>query len=213
MLQMYFEERGQYHEIQYLKAQMQDKNIAISELKKLIEMFKRKGVDTNFEQPSILGKPPVQSIRNQPVVRQPTAYKSERYQCPQQRFASQVDVSNKLTKPATPHSWHQMKESSLAKPNDLIAPGPSRNCPKHVSHQSPREKVGSNDMVPHNQTHFDGGGGSGVVEVARGASGVVDRVDRSDGESFGLRRKNPPEKFSGGGGGRRLPDMGGREER
>ncbi|GJT75398.1 hypothetical protein Tco_1042123 [Tanacetum coccineum] len=140
-------EREQYHEIQYLKAQMQDKNIAISELKRLIEMFKRKGVDTNFEQPSILGKPPVQSIRNQPVVRQPTAYKSERYQCPQQRFASQVDVSNKLTKPATPHSWHQMKESSLAKPNYLIAPGPSRNCPKHVSHQSPREKVGSNDMV------------------------------------------------------------------
>ncbi|GJY59740.1 hypothetical protein Tco_0459632 [Tanacetum coccineum] len=46
----------------------------------------------------------------------------------------------------------------------------------------------------------DGGGGSGVVEVARGASGVVDRVDRSDGESFGLRRKNPPEKFSAGGG-------------
>ncbi|GKF12217.1 hypothetical protein Tco_0050143 [Tanacetum coccineum] len=40
-----------------------------------------------------------------------------------------------------------MKESSLAKPNDLIAPGPSRNCPKHVSHQSSREKVGLNDMV------------------------------------------------------------------
>ncbi|GJY74946.1 hypothetical protein Tco_0479377, partial [Tanacetum coccineum] len=58
-----------------------------------------------------------------------------------------IDVSNKLTKLATPHSWHQMKESSLAKPNDLIAPGPSKNCPKHVSHQSPREKVGSNDMV------------------------------------------------------------------
>ncbi|GJX14499.1 hypothetical protein Tco_0206257 [Tanacetum coccineum] len=66
-----------------LKAQMQDKNIAISKLKKLIEIFKRKGVDTNFEQPSILGKSPVQSIRNQPVVRQPTAYKSERYQCPE----------------------------------------------------------------------------------------------------------------------------------
>ncbi|GJW51274.1 hypothetical protein Tco_0092625 [Tanacetum coccineum] len=67
-----------------------------------------------------------------------------------ERFASQVDVSNKLTKPATPHSWHQMKESSLAKPNDLIAPGPSRNCPKHVSHQSPKGKkncIGSNDMV------------------------------------------------------------------
>ncbi|GJY94703.1 hypothetical protein Tco_0511064 [Tanacetum coccineum] len=133
-------EREQYHEIQDLKAQMQDKNIAISELKKLIEMFKRKGVDTNFEQPSILGKPPVQSIKNQPVVRQPTAFKSERYQCPQQRFASQVDVSNKLTKPATPHSWHQMKESSLAKPNDLIAHGPSRNCPKAISHHHQGKK-------------------------------------------------------------------------
>ncbi|GJS43892.1 hypothetical protein Tco_0568935 [Tanacetum coccineum] len=30
---------------------------------------------------------------------------------------------------------------------NVIAPGPSRNCPKHVSHQSPREKVGSNDIV------------------------------------------------------------------
>ncbi|GJT22216.1 hypothetical protein Tco_0892153 [Tanacetum coccineum] len=38
------------------KLQMQDKIYkAISELKKLIEMFKRKGVDTNFEQPSISG--------------------------------------------------------------------------------------------------------------------------------------------------------------
>ncbi|GJT24801.1 hypothetical protein Tco_0894738 [Tanacetum coccineum] len=33
-------ERGQYHEIQDLKAQLQDKNIAISELKKLIENVK-----------------------------------------------------------------------------------------------------------------------------------------------------------------------------
>ncbi|GJT36172.1 hypothetical protein Tco_0926591 [Tanacetum coccineum] len=33
-------ERGQYHEIQDLKAQLQDKNIAISELKKLIEKMK-----------------------------------------------------------------------------------------------------------------------------------------------------------------------------
>nr|GEZ21041.1 hypothetical protein [Tanacetum cinerariifolium] len=40
-----------------------------------------------------------------------------------------------------------MKESSLAKPNDVISPGPSRNRPKHVSFQTPRESVGSNDMV------------------------------------------------------------------
>ncbi|GJS16597.1 hypothetical protein Tco_0411069 [Tanacetum coccineum] len=45
-------EREQYHEIQDLKAQMQDKNIAISELKKLIEKCKGKSVETQFDKPS-----------------------------------------------------------------------------------------------------------------------------------------------------------------
>ncbi|GJR38939.1 retrovirus-related pol polyprotein from transposon TNT 1-94 [Tanacetum coccineum] len=45
-------EREQYHEIQYLKAQLQDKNIAISELKKLIEKCKGKSVETKTDKPS-----------------------------------------------------------------------------------------------------------------------------------------------------------------
>ncbi|GJX16129.1 hypothetical protein Tco_0216961 [Tanacetum coccineum] len=40
-----------------------------------------------------------------------------------------------------------IKKSSFAKPYDVNAPGPSRNSLKHVSFQSPREFVGSNDMV------------------------------------------------------------------
>ncbi|GJT81008.1 hypothetical protein Tco_1055350 [Tanacetum coccineum] len=144
---VFLKEREQYFEIQDLKAQLQDKDIAISELKKLIEKNKGKGVDTNFEKQSILGKPPLQPIRNQPVVRQPTAYKSERSQLPRHRIASQVGVSHDLTKPVTPHSWPQVRKSSFAKPYDVNAPGPSRNSPKHVSFQSPRESVGSNDMV------------------------------------------------------------------
>ncbi|GJU68473.1 hypothetical protein Tco_1254732 [Tanacetum coccineum] len=47
-------EREQYHEIQDLKAQMQDKNIAISELKKLIEKCKGKSVETQFDKPSVV---------------------------------------------------------------------------------------------------------------------------------------------------------------
>nr|GEZ04001.1 hypothetical protein [Tanacetum cinerariifolium] len=126
-------EREQYFEIQDLKAQLQDKNIDISELKKLIEKMKGKSVDTNFEKQSILGKPPLQPIRNQPVVRQPTAYKSERSQFPRHQFASQVGVSHDLTKPVTPHSWPQVRKSSFAKPYDVNASGPSRKSPKHVS--------------------------------------------------------------------------------
>ncbi|GJW75016.1 hypothetical protein Tco_0134386 [Tanacetum coccineum] len=84
-----------------------DTNIAISELKKLIEKMK--------------------------VVRQPSAYKSERSQFPKHRFASQVDVSNDLTKPVTPHSWPQVRKSSFAKPYHVNAPGPSRNWPPSMS--------------------------------------------------------------------------------
>nr|GFC29324.1 hypothetical protein [Tanacetum cinerariifolium] len=47
-------EREQYFKIQDLKAQMQHKNIAISELKKLIEEGKVKSVDTKFDRPSVV---------------------------------------------------------------------------------------------------------------------------------------------------------------
>nr|GEU58443.1 hypothetical protein [Tanacetum cinerariifolium] len=57
-------EREQYFEIQDLKAQLQDKVITISELKKLIEKLKGKSVDTKFEKSS--------------VIRQPNAFKSQR---------------------------------------------------------------------------------------------------------------------------------------
>ncbi|GJT43040.1 hypothetical protein Tco_0951755 [Tanacetum coccineum] len=116
-------EHEQYFEIQDLKAQLQDKNIAISDLNKLMEKMKGKSMDTNFEKHSILGKPPSQRIRNRPVIRQPTAYKSERSQLPRHRFASQVGVLHNLTNPVTPHSWPQVRKSSFAKPYDVNAPG------------------------------------------------------------------------------------------
>nr|GEZ71566.1 hypothetical protein [Tanacetum cinerariifolium] len=55
-------EREQYTEIQDLKAQLQDKNIAISELKKLIEKSKGKYVDTKFDKPSVVRQPNAQRI-------------------------------------------------------------------------------------------------------------------------------------------------------
>nr|GFA24720.1 hypothetical protein [Tanacetum cinerariifolium] len=47
-------EREQYFEIQDMKAQLQDKNITISELKKLFEKGKGKSVDTKFDKPSVV---------------------------------------------------------------------------------------------------------------------------------------------------------------
>nr|GEX40700.1 hypothetical protein [Tanacetum cinerariifolium] len=55
-------EREQYFKIQDLKAQLQDKNIAISELKKLIEKGKGKSIDTKFDKPSVVRQPNAQRI-------------------------------------------------------------------------------------------------------------------------------------------------------
>nr|GEY44080.1 putative ribonuclease H-like domain-containing protein [Tanacetum cinerariifolium] len=49
-------------ELQHLKAQLQDKNIAISELKKLIEKCKGKSVDTKFDKPYVVRQPNTQRI-------------------------------------------------------------------------------------------------------------------------------------------------------
>nr|GEW59692.1 hypothetical protein [Tanacetum cinerariifolium] len=62
--QEFCKEREQYFKIQDLKAQLQDKGIVISELKKLIEKLKGKSVITKIEK----------SL----VIRQPNAFKSQR---------------------------------------------------------------------------------------------------------------------------------------
>ncbi|GJZ13213.1 hypothetical protein Tco_0548443 [Tanacetum coccineum] len=49
-------------ELQYLKAQLQDKNIATSELKKLIEKCKGKSVETKFDKSSVSRQPNAQRI-------------------------------------------------------------------------------------------------------------------------------------------------------
>nr|GEV71707.1 integrase, catalytic region, zinc finger, CCHC-type, peptidase aspartic, catalytic [Tanacetum cinerariifolium] len=54
--------REQYIEIQDLKAKLQDKNIAISELKKLVEKGKGKSVDTKFDRPFVVQQPNAQRI-------------------------------------------------------------------------------------------------------------------------------------------------------
>ncbi|GJU05831.1 integrase, catalytic region, zinc finger, CCHC-type containing protein [Tanacetum coccineum] len=57
-----------------LKAQMQDKNIAISELKKLIEKCKGKSVETQFDKPSVVRQPNAQRIPKPSVLGKPTPF-------------------------------------------------------------------------------------------------------------------------------------------
>ncbi|GJU69472.1 ribonuclease H-like domain-containing protein [Tanacetum coccineum] len=121
------------------KAQLQEKGFTIASLKNELRKLKENSVDTKFAKPSILGKPVLQPPRNQSVVRQPNAFKSERPNFSKPRFASQVDVNNVLSKPVTPHYLPKVQEYVLAKPHHVIAPGSSRN--------SQEESYGSNDMA------------------------------------------------------------------
>ncbi|GJX20412.1 hypothetical protein Tco_0223089 [Tanacetum coccineum] len=53
---------------------MQDKNIAISELKKLIEKCKGKSVETQFDKPSVVRQPNAQRIPKPSVLGKPTPF-------------------------------------------------------------------------------------------------------------------------------------------
>ncbi|GJV67022.1 hypothetical protein Tco_1482531 [Tanacetum coccineum] len=124
-----------------LKAQIQEKVFANVALKNELRKLKGNSVDTKFAKPSILGKPVLQPPRNQSVVRQPNAFKSERPNFSKPRFASQVDVNNVLSKPVTQHYLPKGRESALAKPNHMITSSSSRNSSKNMP------RFSSNNMV------------------------------------------------------------------
>ncbi|GJQ99081.1 hypothetical protein Tco_0522066 [Tanacetum coccineum] len=124
-----------------LKAQIQEKVFAIAALKNDLRKLKGNSVDTKFAKTSVLGKPVLQSLRNQSVVRQPNAFKSERPQMSKPRFASQVDVNNNLSRPVTQHYLPKRRESVFAKPDHMIASSESRNSSKNMP------RFSSNDMV------------------------------------------------------------------
>nr|GEV07455.1 hypothetical protein [Tanacetum cinerariifolium] len=89
----------------------------------------------------VLGKPVLQPLRNQSVVRQPTVFKSKRPIISKSWFASQVDVKNVLSKPVTQHYFPKGSESAFAKPHHIIASSESRNSSKNMP------RFSSNDMV------------------------------------------------------------------
>nr|GFA40465.1 hypothetical protein [Tanacetum cinerariifolium] len=113
-----------------LQAQIQEKVFANVALKNDLRKLKGNSVDTKFVKPSILRNPVLQPPRNQSVVRQPNAFKSERLNFSKPWFTSQVDVNNVLSKPVTPYYLPKVREYMLVKSHHVIAPGSSRNSSK-----------------------------------------------------------------------------------
>ncbi|GKA11748.1 hypothetical protein Tco_0691294 [Tanacetum coccineum] len=93
------------------KAQLQEKGFAIAALKNELRKLTGNSVNTKFAKSSILGKPALQPHRNQSVVRQPTAFKSERPRFSKQRYSSNDMVHNHYLEEATKKTQESSRNS------------------------------------------------------------------------------------------------------
>nr|GFC73596.1 hypothetical protein [Tanacetum cinerariifolium] len=114
-------EREQYFEIQDLKAQLQDKSIAISELKKLIEKLKGKSVDTKIEKSSVIRQPNAFKSQRPSVLGKPTTFSNSfiRTDFSKSTSVTKNNVSNDFLKPVTSQTLPATKKPCLKNTNVL----------------------------------------------------------------------------------------------
>nr|GEX14098.1 retrovirus-related Pol polyprotein from transposon TNT 1-94 [Tanacetum cinerariifolium] len=109
-------EREQYIEIQDLKAKLQDKNIAISELKKLIKKGNGKSIDTRFDRPSVVRQPNAQRIPKPSVLGKPAPFLDslERKYFPNTKSVPKTNVSEGLSKQITAQTLPQTARKAVS---------------------------------------------------------------------------------------------------
>ncbi|GJR93583.1 hypothetical protein Tco_0265757 [Tanacetum coccineum] len=117
-------EREQNYEIQDLKDQLQDKGIAISELKKLIEKMKGKSVETMFKKPSVIRQLNAFKSQRQPVLGKPVTFSDSlaKKDFSKSKSITTNNMSNDFSKQVTAQILPQNVKSILKNTN-VIAPG------------------------------------------------------------------------------------------
>ncbi|GKB13291.1 retrovirus-related pol polyprotein from transposon TNT 1-94, partial [Tanacetum coccineum] len=142
-------EREQYFEIQDLKAQLQDKNIAISELKKLIEKCKGKSVDTKFDKPSVVRQPNAQRIPKPSVLGKPASFSDslERKYFAKKKSVLKTNESEGLSKPVTPQNLPQTATQAVRNTN-VIKPGMYRIASSTTQTRAPQLTQTSRNTNP-----------------------------------------------------------------
>ncbi|GJV43870.1 hypothetical protein Tco_1428406 [Tanacetum coccineum] len=142
-------EREQYFEIQDLKAQLQDKNIAISELKKLIEKCKEKSVDTKFDKPSVVRQPNAQRIPKPSGLGKSAPFLDslERKCFAKKKSISKTNESKGLSKPVTPQNLPQTATQAVRNTN-VIKPGMYRIASSTTQTRAPQLNQTSRNTNP-----------------------------------------------------------------
>ncbi|GJZ62492.1 hypothetical protein Tco_0618629 [Tanacetum coccineum] len=141
--------REQYFEIQDLKAQLQDKNIAISELKKLIEKCKGKSVDTKFDKPFVVRQPNAQRIPKPSVLGKPAPFSDslERKNFAKKKSVSKTNESEGLSKLVTPQNLPQIATQAVSNIN-VIKPGMYRIASSTIQTRAPQLTQTSKNTNP-----------------------------------------------------------------
>ncbi|GJT95885.1 hypothetical protein Tco_1091403 [Tanacetum coccineum] len=113
-----------HSELHDLKAQLQDKNIAISELKKLIEKCKGKSVETKFVKPSVVRQLNAQRIPKPSVLGKLTPFSDslERNSFSKTKLVSKTNMSEGLSKPVATRILPQTTKQVVRNTN-MIKPG------------------------------------------------------------------------------------------
>ncbi|GJS99746.1 hypothetical protein Tco_0820916 [Tanacetum coccineum] len=122
---VFLKEREQYFEIQDLKAQLQDKGIAISELKKLIEKMKGKSVETKFEKSSVIRQPNAFKSQRQSILGKPAIFSDSlaKKDFSKSKPVTTQNVSNDFSKPVTTQILRLQDMYAIVKNTNVIAPG------------------------------------------------------------------------------------------
>nr|GEV75203.1 hypothetical protein [Tanacetum cinerariifolium] len=148
-------EREQYFKIQDLKAQLQDKNIAISELKKLIEKCKGKSMETKFDIPSVVRQSNAQRIPKPSVLGKPTPFldSSKRKYFSKTKSVSKTNGSEGLSKTVTAQTLSPTARQAVSNTN-VLKPGMYRIDTRKIQTRAPQPHHRSNQMkdkvVPNN---------------------------------------------------------------
>ncbi|GJW40478.1 hypothetical protein Tco_0066323 [Tanacetum coccineum] len=142
-------EREQYFEIQDLKAQLQDKNIAISELKKLVGKYKGKSVETKFDKPSVVRQPNAQRIPKPSVLGKPAPFSDslERKSFSQTKSVPKTNVLESLSKPVTTQILPQTARQAVRNTN-VIKPGMYRIDTRTTQTRAPQLPQTSRNTNP-----------------------------------------------------------------
>nr|GEV16832.1 hypothetical protein [Tanacetum cinerariifolium] len=146
-------EREQYFKIQDLKAQLQDKNIAISELKKLIEKGKGKSVDTKFDRPSVVRQPNAQRIIEPSGLGKPTPFSDslERKYFPKTKSVPKTNVSEGLSKPVLAQTLPPTARQAVCNTN-VLKPGMYRIDNRTAHTRAPQLPQTVRNTNPHVST-------------------------------------------------------------